>query len=746
VGKKKNKVEFFKKNFWKIFCLLAMAIVFSHSISIDNASGSISFSGAKIAKAQFLDDGMQSIADTNYQPPQSNQPGLWDKTKNAVSGVAKNTVGKALLWCVNVVLSAIWEIIGILLAVAGLIFDRVVDPDIFTKIMNLSAITLGWKIVRDFLNIFFILVLLFSAFCTIFQVDKYNLKKILLTLVIMALLVNFSFPIARFIIDVSNITMYYFFSQIQGVGSQANGSMSTYLSGWSNVQYALIPKSESITGSADLTKRLIASIIFLAIFTVTLLLMAILLLIRILVLAIVVIFSPIGFAAKILPGKLSSYADQWWDALFKQAFFGTIMAFMLYLAVLIMTEVNNTLFQNSGQTCKGSVDKCLVEVGLRMAIPITILWIGMLTAQKMGAEGASYATKKSSDILKGAGRKFSGANFVKRTYGAYQSRRKESDAHSASKRLGTWLGSRQDQLRSKIDQIPGSKKGAQFAALRYQRDQIQKVEEAAKLQQTENKSESDLQRLSQSGDRFEKAAATIELASRNKADDEQLNTIRGIFGPEGQVTRKLESKMKTYDPAAVFRNAQGDFNSGEALEFIQSNKFDASKLGVNSLRDADLMRMAFENRAINSKTLEDLRLKGGEYQSSIQGTITGLANMRDASTGNYAYSNMDDEIHRNIQLAHVAQTGDLSDFMIKNPGNIEGMLKYSDKDTLKRSNDWIVTHADKLGNVKSSTQLADIVTNLKKEVAHDVAKFYREGGSGEDHQRYFTNNPRVASV
>lgn len=308
-----------------------------------------------------------------------------------------------LLNAFNHLLYGIWVFISYLLVIAGIIFDWAIHPDNFKAVVaNNVAIYAGWKMVRDFLNLFFILVLLFSAFCTIFQVEKYHIKKLILTIVLMALLVNFSYPISRFIIDTGNVTMYYMLNQL----FPGEGHVMSFSANISNSFFktdVLNPtKGEDFSGTG-ITTQLIGAIVFTFLFAVTLLMIAILMVIRLVVLGIVIIFSPLGFVANIFPA-FQKYADQWWEALFKQTFFGVIMIFMMALALNVYNASNGAIEKSlraAIHTNKSFLDEILVT-GVTMALPIVLLWVGIIAAKQLGAAGADIAKKYAMGAVKGA--------------------------------------------------------------------------------------------------------------------------------------------------------------------------------------------------------------------------------------------------------------------------------------------------------------------------------------------------------
>jgi len=133
----------------------------------------------------------------------------------------------------------------------------------------------------------------------------------------------------------------------------------------------------------------------------------------------VLIFSsPVGFVGILVP-SLKKYADDWWSALFKQAFFGPIMIFMIYMALKMMEATNKGGLKDSINASIGTMDKeystysLIIVTGTSMALPIVILWVGFISAQKMGAAGAKMAVSG----MKKAGNWARKTNFAKRMGG-----------------------------------------------------------------------------------------------------------------------------------------------------------------------------------------------------------------------------------------------------------------------------------------------------------------------------------------
>ena len=335
---------------------------------------------------------------------------------------AMRVVGNPFLWVFNILLYGVSLLIWLLLFLAGILFDWAVNPENFALVVNSKSVLVGWTIVRDALNLAFILVLLFSAFATIFQVEKFHLKKILLTLVLMALLVNFSYPISRFIIDAGNVPMYYLISTAFPNSTNASGfsAQITNMSQISDLIGSTSSDWEKFATPEVVTVRLLFEIIFGFIFMITMFVIGILLIIRIVVLAILIIFAPIGFVAAILPST-KGFADQWWEQLFKQTFFGVVMIFSVVLALKIGEETKASLQAGfgalAGRAAPGGVStsnySSLIVTGATMTIPLVILWVGIISAQKIGAAGASAVVGQASRFAKWSGRNLTGYRAAK---------------------------------------------------------------------------------------------------------------------------------------------------------------------------------------------------------------------------------------------------------------------------------------------------------------------------------------------
>lgn len=283
---------------------------------------------------------------------------------------------------------------------AAILFVWILNPNSFDIIMNNSAVYDIWKITRDTMNMLFILILLFSAFATIYQIDKYKYNKVLWTVILMALLVNFSWPIARLVIDFFNSMMYFFIGSL--FNTTGNDVMGGFL-GSSQLEAVFLPKR-----AASDWPQIFLAIIVMFIFMCTLLVLSLMMLARLVALPVLVMFSPIGFAGMAAPFT-KSYASKWWDKLFQYASYGPVAVFMVLVGVRVMQSTREALGKSISATAgpmstSGPMGSEQLAAVVQFAIPIILMWIAITSAEKMSTSISGMSVKFGTNMSKWAGR------------------------------------------------------------------------------------------------------------------------------------------------------------------------------------------------------------------------------------------------------------------------------------------------------------------------------------------------------
>lgn len=148
-----------------------------------------------------------SAVGTSVEGGASSQTG--DVTNFMYCGIQN---GSAILGCFGMVAyHIIYRPSAFLLAVIGNFFDIVLLFSISPKLIGQDFVKVVWSAVRDLANMAFIFILLWISIATILRVRGSQAKDILVKLIIVALLVNFSLFVTRVIVDVGNMFSMFFY-------------------------------------------------------------------------------------------------------------------------------------------------------------------------------------------------------------------------------------------------------------------------------------------------------------------------------------------------------------------------------------------------------------------------------------------------------------------------------------------------------------------------------------------------------
>lgn len=91
-------------------------------------------------------------------------------------------------------------------------------------IASSGFIPAAWGVVRDFSNIFFILILLYVAIRVILGLGGHEVKKTIARVVVMAMLINFSMFFTSIVIDASNVLALVFYNKLDTTYVDSNGN------------------------------------------------------------------------------------------------------------------------------------------------------------------------------------------------------------------------------------------------------------------------------------------------------------------------------------------------------------------------------------------------------------------------------------------------------------------------------------------------------------------------------------------
>ncbi len=263
--------------------------------------------------------------------------------------------------------------------------------DVFVEV-----IYLGWQLIRNLCNIFIIVVLLVIGLGTLFRIESYNYKYLLVKVVIAALLVNFSLVFGQAILGVADTVQNQFLPNSSNVIRALGSKLMVE-------PINLITKGEGVFASGDATtagasfaniaRPIFALILALGAFF-SFVALAAFLVIRIVALWVLLLVSPIAYVANVLP-ITASFTKQWWQKFLKYAFMTPVLAFFLNLAAVFGTTIlkDQANFSKllSSQNVTGDISQFVYIAGSQILIILFIL-VGLKAAASSGTYGAAAVT------------------------------------------------------------------------------------------------------------------------------------------------------------------------------------------------------------------------------------------------------------------------------------------------------------------------------------------------------------------
>jgi type IV secretory pathway VirB6-like protein len=310
--------------------------------------------------------------------PQPALAGIWDWIVGAVTFLPSLFI--------NLILQLLILLLGSLASLAGTLLKWVLSPGFiswsYTNPANNPVIEVGYNITRSFVNMGLVLALVYIAFATILRLAGYKAQKLLATLILVALLVNFAPVICGLIVDASNIVMYYFTDHITGMKHLTN---------------TLVEVGQSLKASftsVEVTKQMgvIFQSVVLIFFNVALLFIllafVVLFILRYVAIWILVILSPLAFVSRVLPATKKMF-DMWWKQLIQWSIIGIIAGFFIYLGEQIATALSDpNVIGVKIETEYGLFDRVLPHM-----VTLAFLVIGFFLSLTTGAMGADAILK-----------------------------------------------------------------------------------------------------------------------------------------------------------------------------------------------------------------------------------------------------------------------------------------------------------------------------------------------------------------
>lgn len=280
--------------------------------------------------------------------------------------------------------------------------------------VDAPIVIIGWTMVRDVANMFFVIVLLVIAFGTILGLEQYEWKKTLVNFVLAAVFVNFSKLIAGLIIDAAHIFTITF---LNAVVATAGGNIINMFHLDSIMKFVQGDLNVGEDLNLELFGGSVMALVFSGMAMMTMGAYTLVMLFRLVILWVLVILSPFAYLLAVLP-QTKSMAKEWWDEFGKHVLVAPVMVFFLWLAFAALgsgnfagPDLNLSLEGEQGANSalglggtQGPTAVSISEVSswenmANFMIAIAFLIVGLERVQKLGVRGGS-ATQKALDFGK----------------------------------------------------------------------------------------------------------------------------------------------------------------------------------------------------------------------------------------------------------------------------------------------------------------------------------------------------------
>ena len=304
----------------------------------------------------------------------------------------------------------ILQVIGLfMLFFAGQLLDAAIPFSIDSANLLTEPIRLGWTIFRDLANMAFIFILLYIAVMTILQTSNFQTKKLLASVIIIALLVNFSFFLTGIVIDASNILALFIYNAITqcpvNITCSAVGGIrplsEVFMEGLeltslsSRLSFEFLRPVDS---SFEIVLNFFMQGILYIVAASALFAGAILFILRVVILMFILILSPIAFVALALPGT-NQYWKDWLHKLMGNAFVAPV--YLLLIAIVIAIIDSKSLVISSDPLASTRISQPATGdfgIILTYILVLGLIQGSLIISKRMAGDIANLAVKWTGKV------------------------------------------------------------------------------------------------------------------------------------------------------------------------------------------------------------------------------------------------------------------------------------------------------------------------------------------------------------
>lgn len=602
-------------------------------------------------------------------------------------GIAEAGLGAKIL---SEILNPVAASLAELLSLIGEAFNKVITGEIFNTIIGQPAVEIGWKATRDVANLAFVLILLGIGFATILRVPTYHIKKLIVPFIVALLLINFSKLICGVVTDFCRVIMLSFNAAI--IGDNYSGSIagSLGLSEW------LHPAPDQ-TWESSYVQGLIILIIFIVALSFALLLLVLLMISRWISLIVLTIFSPLVYAAQILP-TTKSFAKKWWQQFLQNAFYGPVAVFMVYLALQIVATSVGDLRQGVGGGPTGTGQQMMTwQTVVALIVACIILYKAVTMSRSMGIAGASAVINTGTKWGKKAGGAALGAALgglgtvtgIKPAYqaisqrasAAWQARQKaqKEKRQESGVRMGLAVKTGMDRVRGRIPILRHETELQRRARAQQEQARTGREKKVAEDMQAGEKSEEYLDDKLKNGSKEEKLAAATEKAKRGTLDRTEYKKLTNHSGLSATGKAAMTDAMVASDPLADIEPTllamPGSATGAAEIKKLQTRlkKADLKKISTEALTthpdSSRLVNAIAETRGKDGLTSIHKEMTSEADKTAFKDKIRDMSKV--TGTG---------DAYQNIGAAHLAINKELAQGM--NAPQLQEVIKKADMQDL----------------------------------------------------------------
>lgn len=417
----KNIFQRISPGLWRLCLAFMFAIVIFGSVGTHTASAQT----WQTFYAQCLESGGTNAACSTFATSEMNarrftaptkQPQAATEDFDCKASTAFSNCIAAMMYYIGPGLASNIAYIG------AYFFSIVIQLSLNSTAYALSFLSESWEVVRDLANMAFIFILIYIAVTVMLQAETAGTIKTLAVVIVIALLVNFSFFFTRVVIDAGNILALQFYNAIPTGTVTVNGTpqpavingakdLSATIMGAIQLQKlygsnAFTQARQACGGNSVTCGLIVSSVLYIATAAMFWMLffaflqVGIKFLLRIVALWFLLIASPLAFVAKTMK-KTEGYFNQWWKMLFQFSIYPAIFLFMFLIltkfATAMLSANGNSILYGAFDAAKqdpngAGVMTAIASIGIRLGFVLALMYVALRVADWVVKEGTNVAS------------------------------------------------------------------------------------------------------------------------------------------------------------------------------------------------------------------------------------------------------------------------------------------------------------------------------------------------------------------